>query len=146
MEIDPSKSLNQLTGASQRQQAGAGAGDASAFRAPLDKARAGTEGAAPSAAGAAGGAASARSPAELAGMLRHQAVQEEGRVQQALDLVTSLSADFAHGQAPRAAELQSADATLARLEQQAGADERGWLRDARTAVNFYLGRLEREEG
>jgi hypothetical protein len=144
MEIDPSKSLNQLTSAGQRQQTGGG--DASAFRAALDKARAGTEGAAPSAAGAAGGAASARSPAELAGMLRHQAVQEEGRVQQALDLVTSLSADFAHGQAPRAAELQSADATLARLEQQAGADERGWLRDARTAVNFYLGRLEREEG
>jgi|GEM_PF-4118812 hypothetical protein len=141
MEIDPTKSLNQLAGSGQRQQESAG--DASAFRAALDKAQAGGGAAAPS---GAEGPGAVRGPAELVGMLRHQAVQEEGRVQQALDLVTSLSADFAHGRTPQVGELQSADATLARLEQQAGPEERASLRDARTAVNFYLGRLEREGG
>jgi hypothetical protein len=141
MEIDPTKNLSQLAGGAQRQQGAAG--DGSAFSAALEKAQAGT------AAGSSDGASSAataRGPAELVGMLRHQAVQGEGRVQQALDMVTGLSADFAHGRTPQVGELQSADATLARLEQQAGSDEQGWLRDARTAVNFYLGRLERENG
>ena len=142
MEIDPTKSLSQLAGGGAQRQPGSAA-DASAFSAALEKAQAGTS------AGAAAGAdspATARGPAELVGLLRHQAVQGEGRVQQALDLVAGLSADFAQGQTPQIAELQSADATLARLEQQAGADEQGSLRDARTAVNFYLGRLEREGG
>ena len=141
MEIDPTKNLSQLAGGNQTQKQGVS--DGSAFRAALEKAQGGSATAAP---GAAEGASSARGTAELVGMLRHQAVQEEGRVQQALDLVTSLSADFAHGKTPQAAELQSADATLARLEQQAGPEERESLRDARTAVNFYLGRAERESG
>ena len=143
MEINPAKSLNQMAPGTQS-KAGGGA-DGSAFAAALDKAQNSASGATnpTSAAGTAGGA---RSPAELVGVLRHQAVQEESRVQQALDLVTSLSTDFAHGKSPTVGDLKAADETLSRLESQAGSDERGWLRDARTTVNFYLGRQERESG
>jgi hypothetical protein len=143
MEINPAKSLNQIGPGSQA-KSGTG-GDGSAFAAALDKAKSGASSASGQA-DAASPAGAARSPAELVGVLRHQAVQEESRVQQALDLVTSLSADFSHGKAPSVTDLKSADETLSRLESQAGADERGWLRDARTAVNFYLGRQERESG
>jgi hypothetical protein len=143
MEIDPSKSLNQIGPGSPSKPSNGG--DGSAFAAALDKAKSGASGGAEQV-GPAGPAGGAASPAELVGVLRHQAVQEENRVQQALDLVTSLSSDFSRGGTPSVADLQAADETLSRLEAQAGQEEGSWLRDARTAVNFYLGRQERESG
>ena len=142
MEIDPSKSLNQaLSGNGQQNKRNVA--DESAFSAALEKARTqGTD----TAAASKGAAATGTSPAELVGMLRHQAVQGEGRVQQAMDLVSSLSADFAHGRSPGVEELKGADETLARLEGQSMGDEKEWLRGMRSAVNFYLGRVEREQG
>ncbi|MFA9461520.1 hypothetical protein [Thiohalorhabdus methylotrophus] len=142
MEIDPSKSLNQAMPGNGNQKQNKVA-DESAFSAALDKARAQTGGGA-GASKAPGGAGT--SPAELVGMLRHQAVQSEGRVQQAMDLVSSLSADFAHGRSPEVSELRGADEALARLEGQSMGEEKEWLRGLRSAVNFYLGRMEREQG
>ncbi|HKL78009.1 MAG TPA: hypothetical protein VJ985_06540 [Gammaproteobacteria bacterium] len=143
MEIDPSKSLNQaLPGQGNQNQRQAA--DGSAFSAALEKAQGQTSG---GAAGPAKATASpGTSPAELVGMLRHQAVQGEGRVQQALDLVSSLSADFAQGKSPSVSDLRGADDALSRLEGQSMGDEREWLRGMRSTVNFYLGRMEREQG
>lgn len=141
MEIDPSKILGQMAPGKQGQGSGA---DDSAFTAALEKARA--EAGKGEAANGPGAAGAASRPSELVGMLRHQAVQGEGRMQQALDLVSSLSEDFARGRSPGVSELKGAEETLARLEGQAMGEEREWLRGVRSSVSFYLGRMEREQG
>jgi hypothetical protein len=143
MEIQPGKGLNP---ASQAQQGGKAQqqGGGSAFAAALEKAQQQTQSAGN------GSEASATSgpqgASQLVGTLRHQAVQGPARMNQALDLLSNLSADFAHGRNPDMESLKGADQTLQRLESQAMGEEQEALRGVRSAVNFYMGQLEREQG
>lgn len=143
MEIDPSKQAlqpgQQTPGAKQPQ------GDGSAFTQALERAKGAASG---EGASAVQGAASGQSAQQLVGALRHQAVQAEqgGQMQKAMDLMASLSSDFAHGRSPDTTQLQRAEDTLAGMESRASGDERAQIRDVRSSVSFYLGRMEREQG
>lgn len=142
MEIQPGKGLNP---ASQAQQGNKSQQDSgSAFAAALEKAKQQSE--STQSASATGTVAGPQGASQLVGTLRHQAVQGPQRMDQALDLLSNLSADFAHGRSPDMESLQGADQTLKRLESQAMGEEQEALRGVRSAVNFYMGQLEREQG